>query len=221
MVMPRHVALIPDGNRRWARAKGLAASDGHRHGIRNVGKAAQHCFERGVEVFSFWWGSPANLTKRESGEVAVIVDCLGAWLRDECPAVLTAHAARLEVIGRWRELCPELGPAVASAERAAGAGPSTLGVLMAYDGRDEIMAAAGAAGNDRAAFEQALQTSRLGPVDLVIRTGGTGHLSAGFMLWQIAEATLHFSEKRWPDFGVDDLDAALAAYSTVERRYGG
>lgn len=220
MSVPRHVAVIPDGNRRWAEARGMAPTEGHRAGIRRMSAIAAEAFAQGVEVFSFWWGSPANLEQRAAAEVEVIVGSLGEWLVSAGVELLRAHDARFEMIGRWRELCPSLTGAVEVAHAAAGSGPCTLAVLMAYDGRDELVAAAKSGVASREALGSALWTAPLGPVDLVIRTGEAPHLSAGFMLWQIAEAQLHFSAKLWPDFGVEDFRAALAAFAGTERRFG-
>jgi len=182
---------------------------------------ARFAFSRRAEVFSFWWGSPANLLEREPAEVRTIVQSLGGWLTGECPALLRDTGADFRIVGRWQEICPELEPGVEAARAAAQTGGPTLVVLMAYDGRDEIAAASAASsGGGRAGIESLLWTAGLPPVDLVVRTGGTTHLSAGFMLWHIAEAELHFSEKPWPDFTVEDLGAAIARYSTSERRFG-
>jgi undecaprenyl diphosphate synthase len=221
--IPRHVAVIPDGNRRWARARGLGPAEGHAAGIAAIGPAAAAAWDAGVEVFSFWWGSPANLTRRAPDEARAIVDTLDRWLRAEAPALLAAAGATFQAIGRWRELCPQIVDAVEALERGGGSGPRRLVLLMAYDGREEIVDAAermAGAGGGLAWFERALWTGMLPPVDLVIRTGGEPHLSAGFLLWSIAEATLSFSDRLWPDYGPDDVRAAIERASGVQRRFG-
>jgi undecaprenyl diphosphate synthase len=215
MAAPRHLAVIPDGNRRWARARGLPPTEGHREGIRVIGRIAAAAWRAGVEHFTFWWGSPANLTLRAPDEVAAIVGSLAAWLRDDAPALLAAHDARLAAFGRYEELCPEVGAAMATAR--AGAGPRQLTVLMAYDGREELEAAARVAG---AGLRTALWTASLPPVDLLIRTGGEPHLSAGFMMWHIADSLLAFPVEPWPAFDEAALARELAIYSAVERRFG-
>jgi undecaprenyl diphosphate synthase len=213
--VPGHLALIPDGNRRWARARGLGAAEGHRSGIDAVGTIAEHAFARGVEVVSFWWGSPANLTRRAPDEVAGIVGALDRWLREEAPGLCARADASFEAIGRWRALCPSLGPAIEALPRA---GRRTLVLLMAYDGRDELRAAADVA--DGAGLEAALWTGHLPPVDLLVRTGGGAHFSAGFLLWKLAEAQLAFPEALWPAFTPGDLDRELDRYARTERRFG-
>lgn len=220
--VPRHLAYIPDGNRRWARGEGLGATEGHAAGIARAGPMIEAAWEAGVETVTLWWGSPANLQKRTPGEVASIIGVLDDWLVGVAPRILARHDATVEVIGRWRDLCPRLEHAIRHAETHAGAGPRRLVVLMAYDGRDEIRDAAArvGAGADEAEFARALWTGHLPPVDLVIRTGGEPHLSAGFLLWAIAEAQLHFVPDPWPAMTAARLDEALAAYAAAERRHG-
>lgn len=220
----RHLSLIPDGNRRWAQAQGQDAAVGHRAGIENVGRIVGAAWDAGVEVVSFWWGSPANLCQRDPVEVAGIVDALGDWLSGPGAALLAGHGATFEAIGRWEALAPGLSGPVATARAAAGAGPRRLVLLMAYDGREEILAAAQALPDLTAATTDALGaalwTGHLPPVDLVLRTGGEPHLSAGYLLWHIAEAQLHFSDRLWPDYDAQALTRALAACAQVERRFG-
>lgn len=214
--MYRHVAIIPDGNRRWARARGLHPSDGHRAGIARMGEVGAAAWEAGVEVFTFWWGSPANLQLRDEGEVKVIVGVLRDWLIQSAPSLLAAHDATFEVHGRWQELCPELSPGVRAARAAAGAGPRRLVLLMAYDGRDELRAAAAAGGD----FEAGLWTGHLPDVDLVVRTGGEPHWSAAFLAWRAANAQLAFPELRWPDFDADAMRVLLSGQADIDRRFG-
>ena len=210
--VPRHVAIVPDGNRRWARARGLSPSDGHRAGIAAVGPVAAAAWAAGVEVFTFWWGSPA-----------VITGCLSEWLAGDGAALVAKGGAAFEVHGRWRELCPAIEPGLAAAEAASGPGPRRLVLLMAYDGRDELRAAAdvlGGGGESAQAFGRATWTGGLPPVDLLIRTGGEPHNSAGFMAWSAADAQLAFPPVMWPDFGPSLLGEMLAGYGATERRFG-
>jgi undecaprenyl diphosphate synthase len=221
--VPRHLAVVPDGNRRWARARGLTAAEGHRSGIANVGRVAEAAWTAGVETFTFWWGSPANLQLREEAEIESILGCLGNWLARDGAALLRRVGAAFQVHGRWREICPEIEPALQAAQAASGPWPRTLVLLLAYDGRDEIRDAARrlrGGGPDDEAFGRALWTGALPPVDLVVRTGGEPHLSAGFLLWQIAEAQLEFSQLLWPDYSADALRETLARHAATERRFG-
>ncbi len=219
MRVPRHLSLIPDGNRRWAALRGEPASAGHRAGISAVGRCVAAAWSAGVETVSFWWGSPANLSRRDPDQVAAIVDALGGWLVAEGAALLTAHDATFEVIGRWEDLAQSLAEPLDHARVAAGSGPRRLVLLMAYDGREEILAAAQAAPSPGLLADH-LWTAHLPPVDLVVRTGGEPHLSAGYLLWHISEAVLDFSERLWPDYDAEALAEALAAFGQVPRRFG-
>jgi len=220
--MGRHLSLIPDGNRRWARARGQGPRQGHEAGLATLGRILPAAFEAGVEVCSFWWGSPANLLRRERPEVAAITGGLDRWLQQVAPRVLADHDACFEVHGRWQELCPEITPGVEAARAAAGGGPRTLVLLMAYDGRDELVHAARRAGSevDRAGLQALMWTGGLPPVDLVVRTGGEAHLSADYLLWQIAETQLCFTDVLWPDYTSADLQRALDDAAKVGRRFG-
>lgn len=222
MTLVRHLAIIPDGNRRWARARGLSPEQGHAHGISAFTPLIQHAFQHGVETFTFWWGSPANLQRRSRSEVAAIVASLAGWLEQACPELLRAFDCQLELLGRWQELCPELGQPLAKAQAASGQGARRIVVLMAYDGREELVAAVKTAADAGASadFPARLWTAHLPPVDLLIRTGNSSHLSAGFMLWSIAEARLAFPSLMWPDMTADELGRVLTEAGSQERRYG-
>ncbi len=220
MTPVRHLAVIPDGNRRWAKKRGLSVREGHAAGIENVGRLAAAAWADGVETTTFWWGSPANLQFRSAEEVRGIVEVLADWLSGPARPLLAGR--RLHVLGRWRTLCLALIPAVSAAQAAAGDGPEALVLLMGYDGRDEIRDAAARVGGgaDEADFTRALWTGELPPVDLVLRTGGEAHLSAGFLLWQIAEARLAFTPTLWPALTPSALRRHLAAARATPRRYG-
>lgn len=189
---PRHVALIPDGNRRYARAHNLTVAQGHAAGMAALGPAAAAAWTAGVDVVTFWWGSPDNLVKRDADEVSNIIAVLGSWLQNEGVKLLMEHDAELELLGRWRELASTLRHSVEFVQQAllqrrevSPARRRVLSILVAYDGQEEILAAAHAAGgSDRRAFEAALWTGHLPPADLVVRSAAAQdpHLSAGFML---------------------------------------
>ena len=235
---PRHVALIPDGNRRWARSRRLTVAQGHRAGMDALGPAATAAWDSGVEVVTFWWGSPANLLKRDPDEVANIIGVLADWLPAAGVELLRANDATLQLGGRWQELAAALIPAVDAAElalrRPAGSPPPSrkLLVLIGYDGQEEILDAAarvsrsgdgdGSSSVDRAAFEAALWTGAAPPVDLIVRSAAAGepHLSAGFMLWHIANAQLSWLPEYWPAVRPDHIRRAIHSYRARERRLG-
>jgi undecaprenyl diphosphate synthase len=166
---------------------------------------ARAAFDAGVEVFSFWWGSPANLEKRPASEE--IVPALQDWLDQSLPGLCAETGARFDAFGRWPELCPGLrAPSIPG-------GPRHVVLLMAYDGREELQAAQGR-------LPDGLWTAGLPPVDLVVRTGGETHLSAGFMLWHIAEAQLAFLPEFWPELEPERFRRLLLERGRVRRRYG-
>ena len=115
---PRHIAIIPDGNRRWARSRNITIARGHAAGIAALGPVATAAWELGVEVVTFWWGSSANLLKRDPDEVANIIAVLISWLQGEGVALLQEYNVELHVNGRWRELASALIPAVESAQQS-------------------------------------------------------------------------------------------------------
>ena len=232
---PRHIALIPDGNRRWARSQGLSVAQGHRAGMSALGPVAAAAWDGGAEVVTFWWGSPANLLKRDPDEVVNIIRVLAEWLPTEGVSLLRRYNAELELGGRWRELAPALIPAVESAQqalatsldRSQGRTARKLLVLVGYDGQEEILAAAAEVGGkradvDRAAFEAALWTGSAPPVDLIVRSAAAGepHLSAGFMLWHIANAQLSWLPDYWPAVRPKHIHDAIEAFRGTQRRMG-
>jgi undecaprenyl diphosphate synthase len=227
--IPRHIAIIPDGNRRWAKARGQSAFDGHSEGARIFRGIALHAAEAGVECLSMWGMSLSNFSSRDPLEITGLLKIF----YDEFTALATdADVHRLQIkidtLGRWQEKFP--APVKAAIEKAHQATASytkhQLNFLLAYSGTDEMLAAVQAI-SDMAPvkvtsdlLKQQLYTKNLPPVDLVIRTGGEPHISQGFMMWDTAESQLYFTEKFWPDFSVDDFDAALADFARRERRLG-
>ncbi|MCA9573815.1 MAG: undecaprenyl diphosphate synthase family protein [Myxococcales bacterium] len=217
----RHLAIIPDGNRRWARARGMSAQEGHIAGIGAIDGAIREAFAQGVEMVTFWWGSPANLTQRAPEEVRGIVDALGDWLDGPAQRLLRDTDARFGAFGRIDELCPELRPKLDRALGAASAGPRQVTLLMGYDGRDELREAARTfARGASQSLEEGLWTAGLPDVDLLLRSGGSAHLSAGFMLWHIAEARLAFVDEPWPAVTPAVVRRELEAAGAQTRRYG-
>jgi undecaprenyl diphosphate synthase len=217
---PEHIAVIPDGNRRWAQSQGMSPEASYRPAIAHLDWLLGELWPGNCTTLSFWWGSVANLRHRPSGQVDEIRESLIWWLRERAPEALRRHGADLRMVGRWRELCPGLEDFLP--EPLPGA-QRRLNLLFAYDGRDELRAAAdrlGGGGKSEEAFQEALWLGGSPPVDLVIRTGSAGHLSAGFMLWWIAEAQLAFTATLWPSLGSGELRSILSAYGRQQRRMG-
>ena len=229
--VPRHVAIIMDGNGRWAKARHLPRIAGHRQGAEAVRRVVRAAGEAGVQVLTLYAFSSENW-RRPADEVSDLMGLLRHFLRAEL-ADLVANGARLLVIGDQSRLSPDVRALVADAVAAtATCDRMTLVLALNYGARDEMVravrrlardAAAGLidpASIDEAAVDGALDTAGLPPPDLMIRTSGEQRLS-NFLLWQAAYAELLFVDTLWPDFGADDFRRALDAYARRERRYGG
>jgi undecaprenyl diphosphate synthase len=224
--LPAHVAIIMDGNRRWARQRGLPEADGHAAGVEAIRPIVQHAVRRGIEVLSIFAFSAENWS-RSADEVATLFGLLEAAIRSETPE-LRRQGAQVRLLGRLDELPETTRSSIeqAIAETADGR-RLVLNVAFNYSGRLEIVDAArrcladGLRPDeiDEAALESRLYTAGQPGVDLLIRTGGEERIS-NFLLWQTQYAELYFCDRFWPDFGPDDLDQALAEYASRQRRFG-
>ena len=223
--VPRHVAIIMDGNGRWAKARYLPRVAGHRKGIEAVRHVTRAARNLGIEVLTLYAFSSENW-RRPVDEVNDLMGLLRHFIRTDLDE-LVREDVRLRVIGDLAAFQPDLVALIDGAlERTATNAGSMLVIALNYGSHDEIVRAARSlAGRDpalidAAALEGALDTGGLPPLDLMIRTSGEHRLS-NFMLWQAAYAELLFVDTLWPDFGADELEAAVAAYAGRERRYGG
>jgi len=222
-----HVAIIPDGNGRWAQRRGRPRSEGHRAGVEAVRRIIEAAPGLGISHLTFFGFSSDNW-ERPSGEVETLFGVLREFLLTEA-AGWAEQGVRARVIGRRDRLPAALRAAVASAEETTAAGRAMqLRIALDYSAREEILRAATRFYTtleiSQEAFGQILaRVSHAGEefpdVDLLIRTGGEQRLS-DFLLWECAYAELHFSRKMWPEFGVADLEAALREYHTRQRRFG-
>jgi undecaprenyl diphosphate synthase len=221
-----HVAIIMDGNGRWAERRGLPRSAGHREGIEAVRRVLEAAPDAGVGTLTLFAFSSDNW-RRPPLEVEVLMLLLRRYLRRDLRR-LTANGVRLKVIGRRDRLPAGLAQEIATAEAATAPGTRLeLNVALDYSARDAIANAATAwLGDDspqRAAFGRLLAWQGQGAgrdVDLLIRAGGEKRLS-DFLLWECAYAELAFVDTFWPDFGAEHLRAALGDFHTRERRFGG
>jgi undecaprenyl diphosphate synthase len=224
--LPRHVAIIMDGNRRWARGRGLNEMDGHAAGVEAIREIIRHAVRRNIEVLSLYAFSRENWARSDE-EVGGLFTLLEKVIRNETDE-LRQQGARVRVLGRMEELPPETRVSIQEAlDATAGGTRLQLNIAFNYSGRTELVDAARklvARGLrpeeiDEAALAGALYTAGLPDPDMVIRTGGDERLS-NFLIWQAAYAEFYFSPILWPDFGPQAFDAALAEYASRQRRFG-
>lgn len=228
-VLPKHIAVIMDGNGRWAKARGLPRVAGHKQGAEAARKVVKAAADLGVSFITLFGFSSENWA-RPADEVKELMNLLRHYLRGET-AELHKNNAVLRVIGDRAGLDDDIVELIENAE-ALTRDNSGITVLMAlnYGGRDDILQAAqkaaekavalGSAAQVRDDFEGFLMTAGVPDPDLLIRTSGEQRIS-NFLLWQCAYAEFVYTDTLWPDFGRDALTEALAVYSGRERRFGG
>ncbi len=228
---PRHVAIIMDGNGRWAKKRLLPRVAGHKQGVEAARRTVRAAGELGIEVLTLYAFSSENW-RRPATEIGDLMGLLRRFIVDDIDELAEA-GVRLRVIGDYRALAPDIVALIESAmARTAENTHTTLVIALNYGAQDEMvrairsLAADAAAGRiDPAAIEGAdvearLDTSDLPPLDLLIRTSGEKRLS-NFLLWQAAYAELMFVDTLWPDFNREALAAAVGQFGQRERRFGG
>ena len=230
MAIPKHIAIVMDGNGRWAQARGEPRTAGHRAGIEPVRMCIRECAERGVEALTLFAFSSENWRRPET-EVTTLMSLFVEMLDREVEE-LHAKAVRLRIIGNRQRLSVRLQQRIAAAElRTVGNTGLRLQVAVSYGGRWDIVEAARAIARECASgalradeidedmLGERMQLAGLPDPDLFIRTGGEVRVS-NFLLWNIAYAELHFSDVLWPDFQVNELEAALGDFDRRQRRFG-
>jgi undecaprenyl diphosphate synthase len=224
--VPRHIAIVMDGNRRWARGHHLPVIAGHRQGVETIRRTVRAARDRGVEFVTLYSFSTENW-KRDPDEVGGLMRLLEETIRRETPT-LVQDGVRLRIIGRLQELSDGVRHAIDDAARATDAGKNgTMTIAFNYGGRAEIVDAVKQLvrdavpvdGIDEAAIASRLYAPEHPDPDLLIRTGGELRVS-NFLLWEVAYAEMWATDVLWPDFAVEHLDRALASYARRERRYG-
>jgi undecaprenyl diphosphate synthase len=228
---PNHVAIIMDGNGRWAKARGLPRVAGHRRGADAVRRVVRGAGELGIPILTLFAFSTENWT-RPADEVNDLMGLLRHYLRKEVDE-LHENGARLRVIGNREGLAPDIVRDISDAENMTRSNSRIdVNICINYGARAEILQAARslarqvAAGElsadriDEGLFEGELLTAGVPDPDLLIRTSGEQRIS-NFMLWQCAYAELVFVDTLWPDFGKEHLEQAIAEFRRRERRYGG
>jgi undecaprenyl diphosphate synthase len=228
---PRHVAIIMDGNGRWAKARRLPRVAGHRQGVEAVKRTVRAAGDLGLDALTLYAFSSENW-RRPAAEIADLMGLLRRFIRSELEEI-TREGVKLRIIGDYRKLEPDLVSMLENAvARTSSNTQLTLAIALNYGSQDELLRATrrlmreARAGEidpdalDDAAFEKRLDTDGLPKLDLLIRTSGEQRLS-NFLLWQAAYAELVFTDTLWPDFDGVHLAAAIKAFGQRERRYGG
>lgn len=215
----RRVAIIMDGNARWARSRGLPVLAGHREGARTLRRTVENAVRAEIEELTVYAFSTENWT-RPSTEVRGLMRMFAELIESETRE-LSRQGVRMRFVGRREGVSARLDERMDWAEaETRGNERMTLFVAFNYGGRAEILDAARRfAGGDEDDFRRCLYVPDMGDPELLIRTSGEHRLS-NFLLWQSAYSELVFSERLWPDFGQEDLDAALAEYASRQRRFG-
>jgi undecaprenyl diphosphate synthase len=231
MNIPRHVAIIMDGNGRWAKERGLPRIKGHDQGAESVRAVTEACVELGVEFLTVYAFSTENW-KRPEAEVTALWALLEHFIEQETPTLMK-NGVRLQTIGRTHELPQSCQDALRRTIELTAKNPKTTLILaLNYSGRTEIIdtvrnlcrEAAGGALDieslDEDAFSRHLYTGNFPDPDLLIRTSGELRLS-NFLLWQLSYTEIYVTQKMWPDFNKEDLRDAIREFNKRQRRFGG
>jgi len=225
--IPRHLGIILDGNRRWAKERNLSSFEGHRQGFENIKTIGSHAFERGIKIMTVFAFSTENW-KRSVEEVSYLMGLFKMVAKKELK-FLTKHNVKLQISGDISAFDQELQTSLNKAmletvENKKG----IFNICLNYGGREEIVRAlkniikAGFRPEEvnQELIANNLYTAGLPDPDLLIRTSGEQRLS-GFLTWQSVYSELYFTDKHWPEFSKSDLDSALAVYASRARRFGG
>jgi undecaprenyl diphosphate synthase len=221
--LPRHVAIIMDGNGRWAKKRMLPRAMGHKKGVEVVRNIVRAAGELGLEALSLYAFSSENW-KRPEDEISDLMGLMRSFIKSDIDE-FAANDIRLKIIGNYKAFAPDIVDMIEDAlARTAHNSRTTLAVALNYGSQDELVRAATAAAAQGAitadTIEANLDTADMPPLDLLIRTSGEQRLS-NFMLWQAAYAEFWFTDTLWPDFNKAELARALDEFAGRERRFGG
>lgn len=230
---PKHVVIVPDGNRRWAVKNKLPQTQGHWEGSKTMEKVVEKANKLGIKYLTIWGGSVSNVTNRTPIEIKTLMQVYKTYLEKIANSKeIHENEARVRVLGRWGELFTEEAKKAAQKviDNTKQYTKNNLTCLMAYTGTDEMVNAIQSICEDyknnkiskvtSEIIKQHLWTKDLPPVDLVIRTGGEPHWSAGLMMFDVAEAHLYFTETLWPEFSTEEFEKAINEFAQRERRFG-
>ena len=229
--IPQHIAIILDGNGRWAKAKGMPRNYGHTAGARNVETVCQAAHDLGVKYVTMYAFSTENWNRPE-GEVEALMKLLESYLKN-CIKTADKNNMRVRVIGDTTRLSERFQERIRELEAASAKNDGlNLQIAINYGSRDEMTRAMRRLSEDVAAgkrkpeeitesvFEEYLDTAGIPDPDLLIRTSGELRLS-NFLLWQLAYSEFYFTDVPWPDFHKEELERAIEAYNKRDRRFGG
>lgn len=229
---PKHIAIIPDGNRRWAKSRGLDPWEGHSEGAKNTERIIERARKLDIPYLSFWGSSEDNLAKRPFSEKRALLQIyLKNFTRLLEGEEIHKNKVCVSILGKWREQFPKSLVTLLTRciEETKKYDRYFLTFFLAYNGDSEMLRAVEEIAQEykedsskitRSTIKKHLLTCDLPSVDLLIRTGGEPHLSAGFMMWDIADSQLFFSEKYYPDFDPDSFEEAILDYAKRTRRMG-
>ncbi len=227
---PNHIAIIPDGNRRWSKLKGISKKEGYLIGIRHIGNVLKWCKELGIKMVTMWGFSTDNF-KRDREEIEALFELFREHLLEGLKKEREVDekdkkSVKVRFLGRLHLLPKDMQELMRQIEeKTKDNGPYQLNLLLAYGGREEIVDAvnkilkSGLKEVDEKTFSNYLYTAGIPDPDLVIRTSGEQRLS-GLLPWQTTYSEFYFCKKLWPDFSYEDLKEALEEYSKRKRRFG-
>ena len=231
--MIEHIAIIPDGNRRWAETNGRSPEQGHLEGFERTKEIIEKAFDGRVKNITFWGASLDNLAKRPQEEVQHLYKNFQTYLK----ILLTykeihTRKVRINVLGMWKELFPEMLQSVIqkAIDSTKDYSNYTLNFLLGYNGDEEMLQAIQSISEQKLSnpnleinadlVKKSLYTKSLPPVDLLIRTCGEPHNSVGFMMWDTANSQYYFTDINYPDFTIHEFDKAIIEYHTRGKREG-
>ncbi len=227
--IPKHIAIIPDGNRRWAKNKGLKPWMGHWHGLRALQRIMEWAVGNNIKCASFWGASIDNVLKRDKKEVDFLMKIFkNEFKKLSKSKFVRENKIKINAIGEWQTYFPKetadsIKECIESTKNNDGI---IINFFLAYSGTKEIIDCAQRISDKNIkkiteeTIKQNLLSKDLPPVDLLIRTGGEPHNSDGFMMWDTANAQYVFLKKFWPDFTCNDFQKAIKEYYRRERRLG-
>jgi undecaprenyl diphosphate synthase len=234
-LIPRHIAIIPDGNRRWAKKQGLEPWEGHYEGAKRFEDLIDRAFDLGIKNISFWGSSVDNLTKRPLREKRALLDIYEKYFKELITnEKIFRNNVKINIIGKWRKQFPSrlVRLLETGMEKTKQHTNFSLNFLLAYNGDDDILEAVkkitklteenASLKINRELISKNLMTHDLPPVDLVIRTGveNDPHNSAGFLMWQTQNSQLYFTNLQFPDFTAEQLEISLNDFASRDRRLG-